>query len=164
MKKTFKDPSFQEQGSVVHCFGCGADNQKGLRLKSYWDGDQSVAQFVPMPYHCGGSKNIVYGGLLASLMDCHSCNFAIARYYKLEKRAIGSLPRIRCVTAQLNISLIKPTPIEKELNLRAKIISAEGRKTWVGCEITANNIKTAHSEILVIRIDDDFKIEEIAES
>jgi hypothetical protein len=144
--------SFQDQGSVSGCYGCGPDNSHGLQLKSYWDGDESVAHFKPKPYHCAGSPDIVYGGLQVSLMDCHSCNFGIALCYKNEAREIGSEPKIFCVTAQLNISLVKPVPIDAELVLRAKLKSLEGRKIWVSCSLSALNEERAHGEILVIRV------------
>lgn len=146
--------SFQDQGSVSGCYGCGPDNHHGLQLKSFWDGDQSVAHFTPKPYHCAGSPDIVYGGLQISLMDCHSCNFAIARHYREEGRPIGSEPKIFCVTAQLNISLRKPVPIGVELELRAELKSAEGRKTWVRCQLIAQGEVRAEGEILVIRLKD----------
>lgn len=149
--------SFQDQGSVAGCYGCGADNVKGLRLKSFWDGDDAVAYFVPSPEHCAGSPQIVYGGLLASLLDCHSCNFAIARHFKSENRGIGSEPKIYCVTAQLNVSFQKPTPLGVTLQLRASLISTEGRKTWVRSIVTANGNQTAYAEVLVVRVAGEMK-------
>ena len=86
--------SFQDQGSILHCYGCGANNEKGLQLKSYWDGEESVAEFTPESFHCGGMPEIVYGGLIASLIDCHSCNLAVASSYKSEQREIASEPTI----------------------------------------------------------------------
>ena len=144
--------AFQDQGSVIGCYGCGADNPHGHQLKSYWDGEGAIAKFKPEPYQCGGSPNIVYGGLLISLMDCHACNFAIARCYSEERREIGSEPKIYCVSAQLNISLLKPTPIDSELEVRATLKSAEGRKTWVNCSISSGGVMTAQGEILAIRV------------
>jgi acyl-coenzyme A thioesterase PaaI-like protein len=144
--------SIQDQGAVSGCYGCGPDNVHGLQIKSFWSGDTAIAHFKPKPYHCAGSPDIVYGGLQVSLMDCHSCNFAIARHYHEEGREIGSLPKIFCVTAQLNISLLKPAPITSELTLRASLKSSEGRKTWVNCQLSAGDVICAQGEILVIRL------------
>jgi hypothetical protein len=86
--------AFQDQGSVSHCHGCGADNEKGLQIKSFWDGDEAVATWRARPHHCGGSKEIVNGGIVASLIDCHSLNLAIAQAYRVERRPIGSSPAL----------------------------------------------------------------------
>ena len=123
-----------------------------FRLKSFWDRDQSVAHFMPQPFHCAGSPDIVYGGLLVSLMDCHACNFAMARHYLLEQREIGSDPKIFCVTAQLNISLSKPTPMGHQLEIRAALKSEEGRKTWVSTQVIVDNEVRASGDILVVRL------------
>ncbi len=148
------EDSFQDQGSVEHCFGCGADNARGLQLKSYWEGEEAVATFEPAPHHCGWSPRVVCGGLVASLIDCHTCNLAIARLYRLEDRPIGSEPKIFCATAQLNVSLLKPTPIDQPLHLRARIKSVEGRKLWVDCEVTAAGQITARGQVLAIRLNE----------
>lgn len=149
--------AFQDQGSVNHCHGCGADNEKGLRIKSYWDGDEAVCTWQAQPHHCGGSKDIVNGGIIASLIDCHSLNLAIALAYRDEGRPIGSAPKISYVTANLNVAYRRPTTIDKALHLRAKIIKVEGRKAWVSCTLSADGQVCATGEVLGIRIqrDDD---------
>ena len=144
--------SFQDQGSILHCYGCGKNNENGLQLKSFWDGDQAVAEFLPEPFQCGGLPEIVYGGLIASLIDCHSCNLAVANAYRREQRDIGSEPLISCVTAQLNVSLMKPTPIGKMIILRARIREIEKTKIWVECEVRSETEITSKAEVLVIRI------------
>jgi len=146
--------AFQDQGSVAHCFGCGADNTRGLQLKSFWDGDDAVAEFLPEPHHCGWSVEVAYGGLVASLIDCHTCNLAIAHLYREAGRPIGSEPKIYCATAQLNVSLIKPTPIDQPMRLVARIRSIDGRKIWVDCDVIAAAEVTARGEVLAIRLKD----------
>lgn len=149
------EPAFQDQGTVPGCFGCGADNDKGLQIKSYWDGDDAVAQWQPALYHCGGRKNFLNGGIIATLIDCHSLNLAIATAYKNENRPIGSAPRIGYVTANLNVSYHKPTPLVGVLELRAHIKKTEGRKAWVYCEISAAGEVCAAGEVLGIRVERD---------
>lgn len=149
------EAAFQDQGAVHHCHGCGADNEKGLQLKSYWDGDEAVSAWRAQPHHCGGSKGIVNGGIIASLVDCHSLNLAIASAYRTEGRPIGSRPRIGYVTAQLNVSYLKPTPIHELLHLRARITRIEGRKAWVSCTLSAGGQVRVTGEVLGIRVDRD---------
>jgi acyl-coenzyme A thioesterase PaaI-like protein len=149
------DLSFQDQGSVHYCHGCGADNEKGLQIKSYWDGEEAVATWTAQPHHCGGSREIVNGGIIASLIDCHSLNLAIAQAYRSEQRPIGSVPRIGYVTANLNIDYLKATPLGQPLELRARIVKIEGRKAWVNCTVSAGGQVCATGEVLGIRVERD---------
>ena len=147
------DIAFQDQGSVHHCHGCGAGNARGLRLKSYWEGDDAVARWRAEPHHCGGTKENLNGGIIASLIDCHSLNLAIAHAYRAAGRAIGSTPRIGYVTANLNITYLKPTPLHEPIELRATIAKLEGRKAWVSCTLSAAGIVRAVGEVLGVRVD-----------
>jgi acyl-coenzyme A thioesterase PaaI-like protein len=149
------DLSFQDQGSVRYCHGCGADNEKGLQIKSYWDGDEAVATWTAQPHHCGGSKEIVNGGIIASLIDCHSLNLAIAQNYRSEQRPIGSAPPIGYVTANLQITYLKATPLGRPLQLRARLTKVEGRKAWVNCTVSAGGQVCATGEVLGIRVERD---------
>ena len=56
---------------LSHCYGCGSLNEKGLQIKSFWDGEESVCTYTPRDYHTA-IPGFVYGGLIASLIDCHS--------------------------------------------------------------------------------------------
>ena len=150
-----EERAFQDQGSVSHCHGCGADNPKGLQLKSFWDGDEAIATWKAEPHHCGGSKEIVNGGIIASLIDCHSLNLAIAQAYRAENRPIGSSPRIGFVTGNLNVSYLKRAPIAEPLHLRARIMRIEGRKAWVSCTLSAAGEVCATGEVLGIRVQRD---------
>jgi len=147
--------SFQDQGAVLHCYGCGADNAQGFRIKSFWDGDAAVCRWRAAPHQCGGRKEIVNGGVIATLIDCHSLNLAVARAYKDEGRAIGSAPHIGYVTGNLSVSYLKPTPIDGELELRARIKKLEGRKAWVECTLSAGGEVCARGEVLGIRVERD---------
>ena len=147
--------AFQDLGSVQHCHGCGADNEKGLKIKSYWDGEEAVCTWQPRPNHCGGSRDIVNGGIIASLIDCHSLNLAIAHAYKDEGRPIGSAPRISYVTADLSVSYLRPTPIDRPLKLRARITKLEGRKAWVSCTLSVDGQVCATGEVLGMRVQRD---------
>ena len=144
--------AFQDLGSVSHCHGCGADNEKGLRIKSTWDGDEAICIWRPEPHHCGGSKEILNGGIIATLIDCHSLNLAIAHSYRAEGRPVGSAPKIYYVTAKLDVSYLRPTPIDRPLCMRATIKKIEGRKTWVSCTLSADGQTCATGEALGIRV------------
>ena len=72
-------PAFQAAypDDVAHCYGCGRLNEHGHRLESRWSGDETVARFTPKPYHTA-IPGYVYGGLIASLVDCHGTGTAAA--------------------------------------------------------------------------------------
>ena len=135
------------------CHGCGADNERGLRLKSYWDGDDAVATWRAEPHHCGGMQNNLNGGIIASLIDCHSLNLAIAHAYRKARRPIGSAPRIGYVTASLQVSYAKPTPIDQPIELRARITKLENRKAWMSCTLSAAGETRAVGEVLGVRVE-----------
>lgn len=144
--------AFQDQGTVRYCHGCGPDNERGLRLKSYWAGDDAVATWCAEPHHCGGTRENLNGGIIAALIDCHSLNLAIAHAYRHEGRPIGSVPRIGYVTADLHVSYLKPVPIDQPIELRARIVKLEGRKAWLSCTVAAAGQLRASGDVLGIRV------------
>ncbi|GIK28862.1 MAG: PaaI family thioesterase [Anaerolineae bacterium] len=136
------------------CFGCGSANKDGLRIKSFWDpeGVYVVMTHTPEPKYSGW-PTLVYGGLIAMLIDCHSNWTAMAHHYRAEGREAGSQPRIDCVTGTLTIKYIKPTPLGVPLNLRARVEGEVGRKTRVLCEVYAGEVLTAVGDSVFVRVD-----------
>ncbi|MGY3175628.1 hypothetical protein ACVWYU_005053 [Pseudomonas sp. TE12234] len=136
------------------CFGCGSSNPHGLHIKSHWheDGVHVMAEHLPDAMHCGW-PDLVYGGLIAMLVDCHSNWTVMAYHYREEQREVASLPRINCVTGNLGIKFIKPTPMGVPLTLRAKVDGEVGRKTRVICEVYAGDVLTAIGDSIFVRVD-----------
>ena len=87
--------AFQELMVGNYCWGCGELNENGLGLKTYWDGDESVSSYTPLPFHTAYAPHVVNGGILASLIDCHCICTAFAAGYKSEGREIGTEPRVK---------------------------------------------------------------------
>ena len=83
---------------VAHCYGCGKLNEHGHQIKTFWEGDETVTRFTPKEYHTA-IPGYVYGGLIASLIDCHGTGTAALVAYKAEGREIDTLPPFRFVTA-----------------------------------------------------------------
>jgi hypothetical protein len=119
------------------CYGCGSANPDGLQIKSFWSGDRQfvVAQFQPQARFSSGFKNAMYGGLIASLIDCHSNWTAMAFGYKADGREPGTLPLIASVTGSLGVKYLKPTPMDHTIHLKAWVDGEVGRKTRVLCEL-----------------------------
>lgn len=138
------------------CYGCGPANPHGIHIKSRWarDGRRVLATVLPERKYTSW-PGLVYGGFLAMLVDCHSNWTAMAYHYRAEGRAPGSLPRVGCVTGQLGLRYLKPTPMGVPLELSAWVEGDVGRKTRVICEIRANGEITAVGDSLFFRVDTD---------
>ena len=147
------DLAFQDYypDSVSHCYGCGRLNEKGLQIKSYWDGDEAVCTFTPRPYHTA-IPGYVYGGLIASLIDCHSTGTAAAAAYRAEGRAMDTDPPLRFVTGSLHVDYLKPTPIESPLEMRSQVKEIKGRKVVVTTTLSAGGEVCARGEVVAILI------------
>jgi len=147
------EKAFQEYypDRLSHCYGCGRLNEHGLHIKSYWDGDESVALFTPQPYHIA-IPGYVYGGLIASLIDCHSTGTASAAAYREEGREMGTEPAIRFVTASLHVDYLHPTPLGVELTLRGKIKEIKGRKVIVTVTVSARGIVCVRGEVVAVKM------------
>jgi acyl-coenzyme A thioesterase PaaI-like protein len=140
-----------------HCFGCGPDNPAGMQIKSYWDGELSVCEYMPRPEQCAGPTQYVYGGTIASLIDCHSVCTAIANYYGVDGRAIGEGPQIWCVTGRITVSYMKPTQIDKPVELRASISECGEKKTILTCTVHSDGKLVAEGEVIAIRVADSWR-------
>ncbi len=149
------DPrAFQDQLAEVgfeHCWGCGSRNEHGLHIKSYWEGDEGVCTWQPQPYHQAW-PGIVNGGILATLIDCHTACTATAAAYRAVNRALNTLPIIPYVTASLQVSYVRPTPLSAPLVLRATIREHTGRKTLVTCTLSAQGEVCVRGEALLVRL------------
>ncbi len=141
-----------------HCYGCGRLNESGYQLKSYWDGEETISKFTPRPYHTS-MPGFVYGGLIASLIDCHGTGSAALAAYKAENRSPGTFPPFRFVTASLQVDYLRPTPIGVELELRGKIIEVKGRKVITEISVFANGVVTARGKVIAVQIPQSFKQE-----
>ncbi|WP_339539208.1 PaaI family thioesterase [Pseudomonas sp. RA_15y_Pfl2_54] len=149
------DTSLQDSAAPEGvCYGCGGRNPHGLHIKSHWheDGVHVLAEHVPDAKYYGW-PDLVYGGLIAMLVDCHSNWTAMAYHYRAQNREPGTLPRIDCVTGNLGIKFIKPTPMGIALTLRAKVEGEVGRKTRVICEVFAGEVLTAVGDSVFVRVD-----------
>jgi acyl-CoA thioesterase FadM len=96
----------------------------------------------------------VYGGLIASLIDCHSTGSAAAAAYRAQGRSWDSNPPLRFVTASLHVDYVRPTPIEGPLELRSKIKEIKGRKVVISTTLSAQGEICAHGEVVAVQIPD----------
>ncbi len=146
--KAFQDYYPEES---AYCYGCGRMNEHGLHIQSFWDGDESVCNFQPRPYHIA-LPGYVYGGLIASLIDCHSTGTASAAAYRAEGRAMGTLPILRFVTASLHVDYLRPTPLGVPLQVRGTVKEIKGRKVIVSTTLSANGEVCARGEVVAVQM------------
>jgi|SRR5690606_641783 len=142
--------------NVAHCYGCGRLNEHGHQIKTYWDGDETVTRFQPQPEHTA-IPGFVYGGLIASLIDCHSTGTAAAAAYRAEQREMDSEPPLRFVTGSLHVDFLKPTPLGPVLELRGRVKELKGRKVVVESEVWVDGAMTARGEVVAVQMPDTFK-------
>ena len=147
------EKAFQDHypDNLSYCYGCGRLNEHGLQIKSYWDGEEAVCIFQPKPYHIA-VPGYVYGGLIASLIDCHCTGTAAAAAYRAEGRAMGTEPALRFLTASLHVDYLRPAPLGMPLEVRATIKEIKGRKVVVSATVAAEEQVFARGEIVAIKV------------
>jgi len=151
VQKSFQDYYPDE---LAQCYGCGSLNEHGLQLKSYWDGEDTVATFTPKPYHIA-IPGYVYGGLIASLVDCHGTGTAAAAAYRAEGRDLDTEPPFRFLTASLHVDYLRPTPLGIPLEIRGKIKEVKGRKVVVSVTVSANGKISVRGEVVAVHVPED---------
>ncbi len=136
---------------VAHCYGCGRLNEHGLQLKTVWEGDETVSRYTPRPYHTA-IPGYVYGGLIASLLDCHGTGGAAAAMLRREGREIGDGEAPRFVMASLMVEFLKPTPLGPELEVRGRVVEITDRKVVLEETLSAEGVVTARGKVVAVRM------------
>lgn len=146
--KAFQDHYPDE---LAHCFGCGRLNAEGYHLRSFWDGEETIARFTPKPYHTA-VPGFVNGGVLASLADCHGTGTAAAVAARAAGRPVeeGTFPRF--VTASLRVDYLRPTPLGPELEVRGRPTSVSGRKVMVDVTVAARGEVTVRANVVCVEL------------
>jgi acyl-coenzyme A thioesterase PaaI-like protein len=120
-------PSVQERFAPRNiCFGCGPANHKGLRIRSFEEGDHLVATWMPEAHH-QAFPGVLNGGIVGALLDCHS-NWA-ATMALMRAQGLESPPCT--VTSDFAVTLRRPTPVGPEIQLWAKAVEVKGDRATV---------------------------------
>jgi acyl-coenzyme A thioesterase PaaI-like protein len=152
-EKAFQD-HYKDEYSV--CYGCGRLNPHGHQIKSYWDGDESVCVFTPNEHHTAVA-GYVYGGLIASVMDCHGTGTAAAAAFRNAGRPMGTEPDFRFVTASLHVDYLRPTPIDAPMELRGKVEEIKGRKVVVSINLFSKGKICVKGQVVAVQLPDKLK-------
>ncbi len=105
-----------------HCFCCGKDNDKGLKLKFEYPVEGTAETSLVVPDYFTGWENLTHGGLISMLLDetmAHSC---------ISSKLIG-------VTAELTVRFKKPLPVGTEIFVKGTISELKGRIALTSGEI-----------------------------
>lgn len=120
------------------CFGCGPANEKGLHVRSFEQGDELVCDWTPEPHHLA-FPGVVNGGIIGSLLDCHS-NWTAA-HHLMKQRGADVIPPT--VTSDFHVTLKRPTPLDTTLHLRAHVVESTEDRAVVEATVEANGKVTA---------------------
>lgn len=129
------------------CYGCGPANAQGLRIRSFEQGDELVCDWTPQPHHLA-FEGAVNGGIIGSILDCHS-NWTAAMHL-MKKNGLSELPAT--VTADFHVTLKRPTPIDATLHLRAHVAESTEDRAVVEATVEANGKVTATCRGTFVRV------------
>ena len=135
---------------AAHCYGCGRLNEFGFQIKTRADGDHTITEFVPASYHTAFVDS-TYGGLVASIIDCHSTGSAAIFAMAAEGAEIGTDPTPRFVTAHLEVDYLAPTPLAP-MRLIGRAVEIKERKVIVETELSVDNEVTARGSAVLVKI------------
>jgi len=150
--------AFQDQLQHNHCFGCGAHNAGGLRIKSHWSDEnasgesEAICRFTPQPHHCSGPTRYVNGGIVSTIIDCHCVCTAMAKAYAMAGRAIGTGDEMMFVTGRLEVNYKKPVPMEREILVKATITEIGARKMVVLCDVWSGADLCVEGRVIAVNV------------
>jgi acyl-coenzyme A thioesterase PaaI-like protein len=132
------------------CYGCGPANPGGLHVRSFEAGGDLVADWQPA-HELEAFEGALNGGICGLILDCHA-NWAAAMGLM---RATGADRPPATVTASYEVHLLRPTPTDRPLRLRARAVSIEGRRAVAEAEIVAGHEVTATFRGIFVAVEPD---------
>ncbi|MEA2002151.1 MAG: PaaI family thioesterase [Actinomycetota bacterium] len=134
----------------AHCYGCGARHATGHRIKTFSADGETVTEYAPGSIYTGAGE-FAYGGIIASLIDCHSTGSAAIFWMREHDIEIGDEPAARFVTARLEVDFVAPTPLGMwRLVGRAEEIG--DRKVIVKTDLQVNSVTTARGRAVLVKV------------
>lgn len=132
------------------CYGCGRLNEDGHHFRTGWEGEHTKTVYTPLPEH-KAIPGFVYGGVIASLIDCHGTGSAALALHRKNGHEVGdgSVPP-RFVTASLHVDFLKPTPDEVPLVAIGTVEEIHPKKWKVTTEVLANDVVVARGEVVAV--------------
>lgn len=132
------------------CYGCGRLNDEGQHFRTGWQGDNTVTMFSPEAKHMA-LPGFVYGGIIASLIDCHGTGSAALALHRKNGHEVGEgVEPPRFVTASLHVDFVKPTPHGVPLKAIGTIHEVHPKKWKIETEVFANDQLCARGEVVAV--------------
>lgn len=104
----------QKQPNSRHCFVCGLQNDKGLHISFFDDGDKRVIARLTAGQEYQGYPGVLHGGIVSALLD-----EAIGRV--LVQRDLWAM------TAELKVRFLKPVPLGQPLTIVGELVRLRSR-------------------------------------
>jgi len=145
-------PAVQDSypNDVAHCYGCGRLNEHGYQIKTRLHGEGTLTEFVPQPFHTA-IPGYTYGGLIASLIDCHSTGSAAIFSMQEAGVEVGSGPSPRFLTAHLEVDYMEPTPLDR-VTLIGQAAEVKERKVVVVTDFIVDGEVTARGYAVLVKM------------
>ncbi|MBP2242050.1 acyl-coenzyme A thioesterase PaaI-like protein [Cytobacillus eiseniae] len=132
------------------CYGCGRMNKEGHQFRTGWQGEQTLTIYTPKEEHTA-IPGFVYGGLIASLIDCHGTGSAALALHRKNGHEVGDgVEPPRFVTASLKVDFVKPTPHGVPLRAVGIVTEIHPKKWKVDAEVFANEKIVAKGEVVAV--------------
>ena len=133
------------------CFGCGPENRHGLKIKSFWNGNEGVCRWKAKPHH-RGLTGLLNGGIIAALIDCHSFWTGLAALCQREGISFGKGEPMKMVTGTMTITYLAPIPVDAEIELRAHLAKIGKRSRVVACSVRVKGKEHARGEVAMVLV------------
>lgn len=135
---------------IRHCYGCGADNSKGLRIKSFFEGDQGISRWKPQDHHTS-YPGVLNGGVACTLIDCHAAWTAFASECAAKGLSMETDPKLPTGwTRAMTVEFLKPVPMSTELTLKARVVKKGRTSRTVSCSIYAQGEECVKAEVTIV--------------
>lgn len=154
MKKDYVTNAVQDfyEDDIAWCYGCGRLNETGHHFRTGWftPGEKTITYYEPKEEHTA-IPGFVYGGLLASFIDCHSTGSAsLALHYKNgHQLGCGTKPP-RFVTGSLHVDFLKPTPQGTLLKAIGEIEEIHPKKWKIITKVYAGEELCVRGEVIAV--------------
>lgn len=138
------------------CYGCGRLNEEGLHLRTGWDGEKTITIYHPRDEH-KAIPGFIYGGLIASVVDCHGTGSAALLLHRKNGHEPGDgIDAPRFVTASLHVDYLKPTPAGVPLKAIGTVEEIHPKKFRVTTDVYAGDEKVVAGEVIAAVMPDSF--------
>lgn len=131
------------------CYGCGTDNEHGLKIKSFMDGEEGICRWRAKEYHLA-YPGYLNGGIACTLIDCHSMWTACVLECRDRGIPLDGPDPPTGWTRAMNVEFLKPTPLDTELVLKARVVKKGRTSRTIQCSIYANEEECIRAEVVGI--------------